>query len=58
MTLRWRATSETTTSASADHAEKRIFECAKCNSTATVTALDPLKSDALGWLSGELGRIG
>jgi tRNA(Ile2) C34 agmatinyltransferase TiaS len=37
--------------------EKRAFECRKCG-TAEIRMLasDPLKTDALGWLSGELGR--
>jgi hypothetical protein len=38
--------------------EIRIFECRKCSAGATVTVPDPLKSDALRWLSGELGRTG
>jgi hypothetical protein len=29
----------------------RTFQCLDCDRP------DPLKSDALGWLSGELGRI-
>jgi hypothetical protein len=37
-----------------DHGEKRIFECPKCNFMNTVTVPDPLKSNATGWLSGEL----
>jgi hypothetical protein len=37
--------------------ENRAFECAKCGHTETrAFASDPLNSDALGWLSGELGR--
>jgi hypothetical protein len=37
--------------------EHRTFECLKCTVTETRTlASDPLKSDALRWLSGELGR--
>jgi hypothetical protein len=37
--------------------ENRVFECAKCGHTETrAFASDPLNSDALGWLSGELGR--
>ena len=33
------------------------FECPKCGDTKTnVIASDPLKSDAVGWLSGELGH--
>jgi len=39
-----------------DQNEQRIFQCAKCNFTETLTVPNPLKSDALGWLSGELGR--
>jgi len=35
--------------------EHRTFECLKCTVTETRTlASDPLKSDALRWLSGEL----
>jgi hypothetical protein len=56
MTLTWRTTADAKTRVYANHTEKRVFECAKCNSTAMVMALDPLKSGALGWLSGELGR--
>ena len=37
--------------------ELRRFECLKCAVTETRTlASDPLKSDALRWLSGELRR--
>jgi hypothetical protein len=37
--------------------EHRKFECLKCSVTEIRTlASDPLKSDALRWLSGELGR--
>ena len=36
--------------------ERRLFECAKCGFSQTVIAPDPIKSDALGWLSGELRR--
>ena len=37
--------------------EHRKFECLKCSVTEVRTlASDPLKSDALRWLSGELGR--
>jgi hypothetical protein len=33
------------------------FECRKCGHTETnVIASDPLKSNAVGWLSGELGH--
>jgi tRNA(Ile2) C34 agmatinyltransferase TiaS len=40
-----------------DGFENRAFECAKCGHKETRTlASDPLKSDAVGWLSGELGR--
>jgi hypothetical protein len=48
-------TSRATSDAKIGH-EKRVFGCAKCNSSATVIVPDPLKSDALRWLSGELGR--
>jgi hypothetical protein len=37
--------------------ERRSLECLKCGFTDTkMIACDPLKSDAVGWLSGELGR--
>jgi hypothetical protein len=37
--------------------EHRTFECLKCGHTESkVIACDPLKSDAVGWLSGELGH--
>ena len=37
--------------------EQRTFKCLKCARTdQRLLASDPLKSDALGWLSGELGR--
>jgi len=37
--------------------ERRTFECLKCNHTEIrVIACDPLRSDAVGWLSGEPGR--
>jgi hypothetical protein len=33
----------------------RTFECGKCDHTHTVTvATDPMKSDKVGWLAGEL----
>jgi hypothetical protein len=33
----------------------RKFECGKCDHVITVTvATDPMKSDSLGWLAGEL----
>jgi hypothetical protein len=33
----------------------RNFECAKCDHFVTVTvATDPMKSDKVGWLAGEL----
>lgn len=39
--------------------EHRTFDCLKCgHSESRVIACDPLRSDALGWLSGELGRSG
>jgi hypothetical protein len=35
--------------------EHRIFECSKCDHVKeAVIAKDPTKSDALGWLAGEL----
>jgi hypothetical protein len=37
--------------------ERRAFECRKCGHTETkMMVSDPFKSDAIGWLSGELGR--
>jgi hypothetical protein len=37
--------------------EHRTFECSKCgHSEKKILACDPLKSDAVGWLSGEPGR--
>jgi hypothetical protein len=37
--------------------EHRTFECLKCGHVdSKVLASDPLKSDAIGWLLGELGR--
>jgi hypothetical protein len=37
--------------------EQRLFGCPKCDHVETnVVALDPLKSEALGWLAGELGH--
>ena len=39
--------------------EHRSFECLKCGHTEKkILACDPLHSNALGWLSGELGRDG
>jgi hypothetical protein len=38
--------------------EQRTFKCFKCGHTdKRVLVSDPLKSDALGWLSGELDRL-
>jgi transposase-like protein len=35
--------------------EHRLFECSKCESVQNeVVASDPMKSNALGWLAGEL----
>jgi len=35
--------------------EFRIFECGKCDSQQTVTAVaDPIQTDKAGWLAGEL----
>jgi len=35
--------------------EERTFECATCHRIEKVSfPIDPLKSDALGWLAGEL----
>ena len=37
--------------------EHRTFECRKCGHTEKkILACDPLKSNAIGWLSGELGH--
>jgi hypothetical protein len=37
--------------------ERRTFECMKCgHAESIVIACDPLKSNAVGWLSGEPGR--
>jgi tRNA(Ile2) C34 agmatinyltransferase TiaS len=37
--------------------EQRTFKCSKCARTETqMLVADPLKSNAVGWLSGELGR--
>jgi hypothetical protein len=46
-------------SAGPDGFEHRTFECLKCGNTEEkVVASDPLKSSAIGWLQGELGRTG
>jgi hypothetical protein len=35
--------------------EEQTFECATCERTEKVSvAVDPMKSDAVGWLAGEL----
>ncbi|MGY4434520.1 uncharacterized protein YlaI [Bradyrhizobium sp. F1.13.1] len=35
--------------------EKRTFECSTCERTETASfAVDPMKTDAVGWLAGEL----
>ena len=35
--------------------EHRLFECPKCDQVElSVIALDPFKSEATGWLAGEL----
>jgi hypothetical protein len=35
--------------------EERTFECATCGRTDKISlAVDPFKSDAVGWLAGEL----
>ena len=40
-----------------DGYENRTFECLKCHHTETrLLAADPFKTDAAGWLLGELGR--
>jgi hypothetical protein len=40
-----------------DGFERWTFECQTCGQTETkVIASDPLKSDAVGWLAGELGQ--
>jgi hypothetical protein len=41
-------------SAIPDRKEKRIFECAKCRFMEIVTVPDPLQSDSIQWLAGEL----
>jgi hypothetical protein len=38
-----------------DGVEHRTFECRKCGHSETaILASDPLKSDAAGWIAGEL----
>jgi hypothetical protein len=37
-----------------DHAEKRIFECAKCGATETKFVADPLDSDELTRLTNNI----
>jgi hypothetical protein len=33
----------------------RLFECSRCHHAVTLTvAIDPMKSDKVGWLAGEL----
>ena len=40
-----------------DGFENRTFGCRKCHRTETrLLAADPMKTGAVGWLSGELGR--
>jgi hypothetical protein len=35
--------------------EKRTFECSTCERTEVASfAVDPMKTDAVGWLAGEL----
>jgi hypothetical protein len=37
--------------------ERRTFECLKCGDTdSKIIPCDPLKSKAVGWLSGQLGH--
>jgi len=36
--------------------EKRAFACPKCGQSETRMLADPLETDALRWLSGELSR--
>jgi hypothetical protein len=39
----------------AGNIEKRLFECPKCDEVVTKTFVtDPMQSDAVGWLKGEL----
>jgi hypothetical protein len=39
----------------AGNIEKRSFECPKCDEVVTkMFVTDPMKSDAVGWLNGEL----
>ena len=37
-----------------DGAERRMFECPKCDLTETMTVADPLKSEALGRLASNV----
>jgi hypothetical protein len=38
--------------------ERRNFECGRCGCMETkMIACDPMKSDAVGWMSGELGVV-
>jgi hypothetical protein len=47
----------TDVSAGPEGFEHRTFECLKCGQTESkVMPCDPLRSKAVGWLSGELGR--
>jgi hypothetical protein len=39
------------------HSDLRTFECPKCEHVLRTMVEDPIKSDALGWLRGELGSI-
>jgi hypothetical protein len=42
-----------------DGYDVRNFECGKCDQAVTLTiASDPMKSSAMGWLKGELGKTG
>lgn len=35
--------------------EERTFECSTCERTETISvAIDPMKTDAVGWLASEL----
>jgi hypothetical protein len=40
-----------------DGFERRSFECLKCgHRDSQMVPIDPMKSDAVGWLEGELGH--
>jgi len=37
-----------------DRAQKLMYRCITCRSKDTVILADPLKTEVIGWLSGEL----